>query len=230
MNSTTIRVSPLSTPSIAKNVRVPCPCSTCSTPLQYIELYTAHSDEIWDIAWTATDAVLSASADGTIKQWDSTSGQVSLARPPHNLAIVSLSVSPNGHSVLYNGLDGTTCLWDLTSDTIVGRHESYDRSVEGAEPCKCSFTTMCSVSSTKLHKHGRSRLTLKAERTPALAVPGTLIYTLHPPTHSGFVRPSCRAVEASTAWHANMYVLHPKVDVPLRSCAHCAHRAQTVNG
>ncbi|KAF8139095.1 WD40-repeat-containing domain protein [Boletus edulis] len=93
-----------------------------------------HSDEIWDIAWTATDMVLSASADGTIKQWDSTSGQVSLARPPHNLAIVSLSVSPDGHSVLYNGLDGTTCLWDLTSDTIVGRHESFDRSVEGAEP------------------------------------------------------------------------------------------------
>ncbi|KAF8549938.1 WD40 repeat-like protein [Imleria badia] len=93
-----------------------------------------HSDEIWDIAWSATDFVLSASADGTIKQWDSTSGQVSLARPPHNLAIVSLSVSPDGHSVLYNGLDGTTCLWDLTSDTIVGRHESYDRSVDGAEP------------------------------------------------------------------------------------------------
>ncbi|KAG8219107.1 WD40-repeat-containing domain protein [Butyriboletus roseoflavus] len=93
-----------------------------------------HSDEIWDIAWTATDAVLSASADGTVKQWDSSSGQVSLARPPHNLAIVSLSVSPDGHSVLYNGLDGTTCLWDLTSDSIVGLHESYDRSVEGAEP------------------------------------------------------------------------------------------------
>ncbi|KAH0840378.1 WD40-repeat-containing domain protein [Lanmaoa asiatica] len=107
--------------------------------LQYLELYTAHSDEIWDIAWTATDAVLSASADGTIKQWDSTSGQVSLARPPHNLAIVSLSPSPDGHSVLYNGLDGTTCLWDLASDTIVGRHESYDRSVEGAEPCEYSF-------------------------------------------------------------------------------------------
>jgi len=93
-----------------------------------------HGDEIWDIAWTATDAVISASADGTIKQWDSTSGQVSHARPPHNLAIISLSVSPDGQSVLYNGLDGTTCLWDLTSDTIVGRHESYDRSVKGAEP------------------------------------------------------------------------------------------------
>jgi len=55
-------------------------------------------------------------------------------RPPHNLAIVSLSASPDGHSVLYNGLDGTTYLWDLTSDAIVGRHESFDRSVEGAEP------------------------------------------------------------------------------------------------
>ncbi|KIK98995.1 hypothetical protein PAXRUDRAFT_823219 [Paxillus rubicundulus Ve08.2h10] len=101
----------------------------------------AHSDEIWDISWTANDTVISASADGTVKQWDSTSGQVSMARAPHNLAIVSLSASPDGRFVLYNGLDGTTCLWDLQTDALVGRHKSYDRSaVEGAEPCKCSLT------------------------------------------------------------------------------------------
>ncbi|KAF9226933.1 WD40 repeat-like protein [Gyrodon lividus] len=100
-----------------------------------LECKEPHSDEIWDIAWTANDTVVSASADGTVKQWDSTSGQVSMARVPHNLAIVSLSVSPDGRFVLYNGLDGTTFLWDLQTDALVGRHESYDRSaVEGAEP------------------------------------------------------------------------------------------------
>jgi WD repeat-containing protein 61 len=80
---------------------------------------------------------VSASLDGTVKQWDSTSGQSSMSRPPLNLAIVSLSVSPNGQYALYNGLDDTTCLWDLENDTVVGRHESYDRSaVKDAEPCE----------------------------------------------------------------------------------------------
>ncbi|KAH7887304.1 WD40-repeat-containing domain protein [Phlebopus sp. FC_14] len=94
-----------------------------------------HSDEIWDIAWTANDTAVSASADGTVKQWNSTSGQVSLSRPPHNLAIVSLSVSPDGQFVLYNSLEGTTCLWDIQADRIIGQHNSYDRSTaQGAEP------------------------------------------------------------------------------------------------
>ncbi|KAI6098511.1 WD40-repeat-containing domain protein [Pisolithus sp. B1] len=94
-----------------------------------------HADEVWSVAWTSSDTVISGSVDGTVKQWDSTSGQVSLARPPHNLAIVSLSVSPDARFVLYNSLEGTTCLWDIQSDKIVGKHESYDRStVDGAEP------------------------------------------------------------------------------------------------
>ncbi|KAL4081294.1 WD40-repeat-containing domain protein [Scleroderma yunnanense] len=100
-----------------------------------LECKEPHSDEAWDVVWTVNDTVISASADGTVKQWDSTSGQASTSRPPHNLAIVSLSVSPDGRFVLFNSLEGTTFLWDLQTDSIVGRHESYDRSaVEGAEP------------------------------------------------------------------------------------------------
>ncbi|KIK96097.1 hypothetical protein PAXRUDRAFT_11036 [Paxillus rubicundulus Ve08.2h10] len=46
---------------------------------------------------------------------------------------MSLPASPDGRFVLYNGLDGTACLWDL-KDALVDRHESCDRSaVEGAE-------------------------------------------------------------------------------------------------
>ncbi|KAG6333006.1 hypothetical protein ID866_6083 [Astraeus odoratus] len=100
-----------------------------------LECKEPHSDDIWDVAWTANDTAISASADGTVKQWDSTSGQVSMALPPHNLAIVSISVSPDGRFVLSNSLEGTTSLWDLQTDTVVSRHESYDRSTaEGAEP------------------------------------------------------------------------------------------------
>ncbi|KII94561.1 hypothetical protein PLICRDRAFT_33361 [Plicaturopsis crispa FD-325 SS-3] len=95
-----------------------------------------HVDAIWDIAWSPDDTVLSASADGTIKQWDSAAGQVKHARPPHTLGLVSLSVSPTGQYVLYNSLEGLTCLWDTTRGEIVGKFESYLRgsSSEDGEP------------------------------------------------------------------------------------------------
>lgn len=92
-----------------------------------------HGDAVWDISWTAKDnAVVSISADGIIKRWNSASGQVMRTAPPHTLGLVSLSVSPDGRYALYNSVDGTTFLWDLETGTIVGKHESYAR--PGAEP------------------------------------------------------------------------------------------------
>jgi WD repeat-containing protein 61 len=95
----------------------------------------AHGDAVWDICWTAKDnAVVSISADGVIKRWNSTSGQVMRSAPPHTLGLVSLSVSPDGGHALYNSVDGTTFLSDLESGEIVGKHESYTRSA--GEPCE----------------------------------------------------------------------------------------------
>ncbi|KAI0265206.1 WD repeat-containing protein 61 [Gloeopeniophorella convolvens] len=92
-----------------------------------------HGDAVWDISWTAKDtATISISADGTIKRWSSSSGQVMRSLPAHTLGLVSLSVSPDGRHALYNGVDGTTFLWDLESGEILGKHESFAR--QGAEP------------------------------------------------------------------------------------------------
>ncbi|KAI0646410.1 WD repeat-containing protein 61 [Trametes meyenii] len=94
-----------------------------------------HSDAIWAVAWTGADAVLSISADGAIKQWDPVSGQVSRARAPHTLGLVSLSVNPAGTQALYNTLEGLTCLWDLEDGEIKGTFESYARTGgEATEP------------------------------------------------------------------------------------------------
>ncbi|KAJ7639146.1 WD repeat-containing protein 61 [Roridomyces roridus] len=97
-----------------------------------------HSDAVWGVAWTAADSVVSVSADGSTKQWASSSGQRHPPNAefpaPHTLGLVSVSVSPDGRRALYNSLEGLTCLWDLTSGQVVGRFESYTRSVEGAEP------------------------------------------------------------------------------------------------
>jgi len=92
-----------------------------------------HGDAVWDISWTArNNAVVSISADGIIKRWNSTSGQVMHTLPAHTLGLVSLSVSPDGRHALYNSVDGTTFLWDLEGGSIIGKHESFTR--PGAEP------------------------------------------------------------------------------------------------
>ncbi|KAL1943896.1 hypothetical protein VTO73DRAFT_3714 [Trametes versicolor] len=93
-----------------------------------------HSDAVWAVSWTNADTVLSISADGSIKQWDSVSGQVSRTRPPHTLGLVSLSVDPSGKQALYNTLEGLTCLWDLDDGELKGTFESYARTAESTEP------------------------------------------------------------------------------------------------
>ncbi|KAH9852488.1 WD repeat-containing protein 61 [Lenzites betulinus] len=93
-----------------------------------------HSDAVWAVSWTDADTVLSISADGAIKQWDSVSGQVSRTRAPHTLGLVSLSVDPAGKLALYNTLEGLTCLWDLDSGELRGSFESYARSGDSTEP------------------------------------------------------------------------------------------------
>ena len=95
----------------------------------------AHKDSVWGVKWTAKDEVVSVSADGTIKKWNTTSGQASLGQPPHPLAVVSVDVDAEGRYALYNTLEGLTCLWDLENGELVGKHESYIRdSKEATEP------------------------------------------------------------------------------------------------
>jgi len=107
------------------------------------------------VAWTQSDTAVSISADGSIKQWTSSSGQpYSIPNsnesnfqvpPPHTLGLVSLSVSQDGRLALYNSLEGLTSLWDLTNGEIVGKFESYVRSGEDAEPCTLSFINYCFI-------------------------------------------------------------------------------------
>lgn len=105
----------------------------------------AHTDAVWGVSWTKNDTVVSISADGSIKQWTSSSGalyQPSKASEdykvpsPHTLGLVSLSVSPDGQHALYNSLEGLTCLWNLETGKMEGTFESYVRAGENVEPCE----------------------------------------------------------------------------------------------
>ncbi|KAH9947193.1 WD repeat-containing protein 61 [Amylocystis lapponica] len=94
-----------------------------------------HSDAIWALAWTQADTVITASADGSIKQWDSVSGQVSRFLPAHTHGIVSLDVASTGKHALYNSLEGLTSLWNLETGEIDAQHESYVRTgADAGEP------------------------------------------------------------------------------------------------
>ncbi len=80
--------------------------------------------------------MVSVSADGSIKQWNPSSGQVSLSQPAHTLGLVSLDVDATGRHALYNTLEGLTCLWNLENGEIVGKFESYARTAVSSEPGK----------------------------------------------------------------------------------------------
>ena len=53
-----------------------------------------------------------------------------------------MSTDSKGEKVLWNTLEGLTCMWDLVDGDVKGRWESYVRSgEEGSEPGKCFYSS-----------------------------------------------------------------------------------------
>jgi WD40 repeat protein len=99
------------------------------------------------------DSAVTISADGSIRQWDSTSGQIFRSLPAHTLGLVSLSVAPDGSRALYNSVEGLTCLCDLTSGELVGRYESYAHVSEAGDPGECGLNLVESLVMKNCHHH-----------------------------------------------------------------------------
>ncbi|KAF8886985.1 WD repeat-containing protein 61 [Infundibulicybe gibba] len=102
-----------------------------------------HTDAVWGVACTPQNTTISISADGSISQWSSPTGQShppNVQGPaPHTLGLVALSVSRDGQRVLYNSIEGLICLWDLeggadADEKSVKRFESYARTQSEGEP------------------------------------------------------------------------------------------------
>jgi WD40 repeat protein len=76
--------------------------------------------------------IATASDDGTVKIWDTTSGSV-LAVMKHKGDVHSVRFSPDGTRILTASSDATACLWDAKSGERIGQPLKHGKSVHSAE-------------------------------------------------------------------------------------------------
>ncbi|KAG8782577.1 hypothetical protein FRC12_020637 [Ceratobasidium sp. 428] len=90
---------------------------------------SAHLDQIWSVEWTASNRIISVSADGTGTCWDGT-GKKLHATPVHPLGLVSVSASssPNaGEKAVLSSVEGTVFLWDIEAQSVLAKRETFNR-------------------------------------------------------------------------------------------------------
>ena len=74
------------------------------------------STEVYGVAFSRDgERIASAGGDGTIKLWDSRTGQVVQEIPAHGKAACSVAFHPDGRHVASTGADGLVKVWELTT-------------------------------------------------------------------------------------------------------------------
>ncbi|ODN80498.1 hypothetical protein L202_02729 [Cryptococcus amylolentus CBS 6039] len=94
------------------------------------ESTTAAPDALWNVAWLHSNNIISASADGHLRIYDSSSLTAPVHTiPSHPLAISSLSVTADGTRALAASLDGTVVAIDTDSGEILGKVETASEAI-----------------------------------------------------------------------------------------------------
>ncbi|KAG0228976.1 WD repeat-containing protein 61 [Actinomortierella wolfii] len=75
----------------------------------------AHDDEIWCVAWSAKNEVITGSADSTLKVWDGETGDLKGTLSGHHLAVNSVDVNEDGTLAVSTSLDSQVRIWDLAT-------------------------------------------------------------------------------------------------------------------
>ena len=92
-----------------------------------------HTKHLLDVAFSPDGrTLLSASADATLKLWDTVDGREPRTFQGHSQEVLSVAVSPNGQLAVSGGMDKTVRVWDMSSGhelrTLRG-HEHWVSSV-----------------------------------------------------------------------------------------------------
>ncbi len=86
---------------------------------------TGHTEWVFGTSWHPDGRRLAtASADGTVRVWDTRTGQETLTLSGHELFARSVSWHPDGRSLVSSGRDGRVLVWDATT----GYEAEEDRS------------------------------------------------------------------------------------------------------
>ena len=79
------------------------------------QILGGHSSWVTAVAWSPDGHhILTASADGTARIWDATTGDNTLTLT-HTNTVTAVAWSPDGHHILTASADGTARIWDATT-------------------------------------------------------------------------------------------------------------------
>lgn len=92
--------------------------------LSEVLVISGHGGSISGLAFSpVSNQIASASHDGTVRLWDTTTGQPLLTLAGHNDRVTSVVFSPDGGRVVSGGWDGNVRVWDTASGQQIGSFE-----------------------------------------------------------------------------------------------------------